>query len=339
MRGPGPLLKVANFTVAAIAHFVRGNPTCTQEEIDYRFNICSKCSLFNGVSCADKRCGCNINDQQIYLNKLAWSDQSCPQDKWGTPLRDLVTLCITTFKRPEALNALTKSIERFYPELKRVVVDTKGNLSWGRNYAVKQVTTPYFLLLEDDFVFTEQTNIRILLQILQEDKELAAIGGAINGSYAAYNLDNFRFQLSRVPAVEFRENKYEQQYVICQYMDNFGLFRKEVFADVQWDEQLAIHEHMNFYYELAKTNKWRVGVAKNVGIDHRRPRPTAEYKQFRKRNFVKIAERKLGLVFKPDKGQFEWPTTFLTLQPYKVKLDENVQDAEPSFTLETETSE
>jgi len=80
MKEPNLLLKAANFTVAAIGHALKGNPTCDQTEIDYRFSICSKCDLFTGIACADHRCGCNINDQRIYLNKLAWSDQSCPLD-------------------------------------------------------------------------------------------------------------------------------------------------------------------------------------------------------------------------------------------------------------------
>jgi hypothetical protein len=322
------LLKAKNFTVAAIAHLLNGSPTCTQEEIDYRFSICEKCNFFTGIACADKRCGCNINDQRIYLNKLAWADQSCPQDKWGTPLKHLVTLCITTFRRPDALASILGSIAHFYPDLPKVVVDTRGNLSWGRNYAVKQVNTPYLMLLEDDFVFTEQTNVRTLLQILQEDKELGFVGGAINGAHSAYNFDLHRCTLTQVPATRFRCNKYGQEYVLCNYTDNFGLIRTELFHDVKWDEELEIHEHLNFFYNLAQTHLWRVAVAKDVNIKHDRPRPTPEYKQFRKRNFVPMAQKKLGFVFSSPKEIFTWPTSFLGNQPYKESSDESVSTAE-----------
>lgn len=328
MTGPNILLKAANFTVAAIGHMLRGNPTCNQQEIDYRFSICQKCDFFTGIACADKRCGCNINDQIIYLNKLAWADQSCPQDKWGTPLKSLVTFCVTTFKRPDALARLLGSIQQYYPDVRVVTVDTKGNLSWGRNHAVRQVTTPYLMILEDDFVFTEETNVRLLLQILQEDKELGMIGGAVNGCHTAYNFDEFRFGLSQVPANTIRKNKFDQEYAVCDYTDNFGLFRKEVFADYQWDEELEIHEHINFFYSLSKSRKWRVGVAKNVSVRHERPRPSPEYKQFRKRDFVKKAEAKLGLTFKGSKGAFEWPSSYHTHLMYKDELVENAQDVE-----------
>lgn len=27
-------------------------------------------------------CGCNITNKRQFMNKLAWSDQKCPLDKW-----------------------------------------------------------------------------------------------------------------------------------------------------------------------------------------------------------------------------------------------------------------
>jgi len=85
------LSKIKNFSIAAIKHAIKGNPTCTQEEIDKRHSICLQCNDFvhhvdeNGNKtdvghCRD--CGCNVNKVKKYLNKLAWADQKCPQDKW-----------------------------------------------------------------------------------------------------------------------------------------------------------------------------------------------------------------------------------------------------------------
>lgn len=339
MKEPNLLLKASNFTVAAISHFLKGNPTCTQEEIDQRFTICKSCKLFTGVACAHKRCGCNINDQQIYLNKLAWKDQACPLEKWGIPMEKLITLCITTFKRPEALACLQNSIKYFYPTLPQVVVDTKGNLSWGRNFAIKQVMTPYFMLLEDDFIFIDKTDISILLRILQEDDELAIIGGKLNDVYTAYDMGIFRDTLTLRPAQRFRRNHLGQEYALCDYTANFGLCRKKAFEVVKWDEELEIHEHLNFFYHLKQTHQWRVGVSKDVQIRHVRPRPTSEYKMFRKRNFMKIAQRKLGLICNNPKEEFQWPNSFRANVPYKEELEENVSIVEKDSSSEAPEQE
>lgn len=86
---PPTITRVKNFTKAAVAHFTAGSPTCTQEEIDARFEICKACPLFisknDGVGvCGHQNCGCNITNTITYLNKLGWADQKCPIDKWGT---------------------------------------------------------------------------------------------------------------------------------------------------------------------------------------------------------------------------------------------------------------
>lgn len=79
--------RLLNFAKSAALHAMRGNPTCTEEEIQQRLDICKQCDLFKrydeetGV-CTHDDCGCNIKSQQKYLNKLAWKDQRCPIGKW-----------------------------------------------------------------------------------------------------------------------------------------------------------------------------------------------------------------------------------------------------------------
>lgn len=85
---PPPLgRRLLNFAKSVTLHTLRGNPTCTEEEILKRLEICKQCKLFKkyddetGV-CTHDDCGCNIQSQQKYLNKLAWRDQECPIGLW-----------------------------------------------------------------------------------------------------------------------------------------------------------------------------------------------------------------------------------------------------------------
>lgn len=91
---PPPLTtRLKNFSKSAIEHALKGSPTCTQEQIDARLAICKECPLYRpsdnnpdvGV-CTHETCGCNLNKERIYLNKLAWADQACPIKKWGAEI-------------------------------------------------------------------------------------------------------------------------------------------------------------------------------------------------------------------------------------------------------------
>lgn len=80
-QSPSTFTKYKNFTVSAIKHIAKGMPTCTQEQIDERLDICKGCKWFAGTYC--KKCGCACGSGKKFLNKLAWADQECPVGKWG----------------------------------------------------------------------------------------------------------------------------------------------------------------------------------------------------------------------------------------------------------------
>jgi|TARA_Y100000310_G_C20256945_1_gene611787 hypothetical protein len=81
LEAPPLSKRLKNFTISAIKHVAKGMPTCTQEEIDERLEICRGCKWFRGGSC--RKCGCACNNNKKFLNKLAWADQECPIGKWG----------------------------------------------------------------------------------------------------------------------------------------------------------------------------------------------------------------------------------------------------------------
>lgn len=78
------LLKLKRFLKALFWHIGHGLPKSGQKIIDYRYNICSSCDKFDKQNQQCLECGCNINKQNIFLNKLAWADQKCPLNKWDS---------------------------------------------------------------------------------------------------------------------------------------------------------------------------------------------------------------------------------------------------------------
>lgn len=76
------MTKIITFLKALWWHISLGMPKSTQSEIDNRFSICVVCDMFDYKKSQCLECGCNINNKKMFLNKLAWSDQKCPLNKW-----------------------------------------------------------------------------------------------------------------------------------------------------------------------------------------------------------------------------------------------------------------
>lgn len=74
--------QIKNFLSSLFWHIYSGSPKATQEQILNRFAICSSCEFFDQQKGQCLQCGCNINKRKIFMNKLAWADQSCPIKKW-----------------------------------------------------------------------------------------------------------------------------------------------------------------------------------------------------------------------------------------------------------------
>jgi uncharacterized paraquat-inducible protein A len=63
-------------------HVYSGFPKSSQEQINTRLEICKNCEYYASSPGQCMICGCNINNKKIFMNKLAWADQKCPEGKW-----------------------------------------------------------------------------------------------------------------------------------------------------------------------------------------------------------------------------------------------------------------
>lgn len=81
-------LRIKTFSKSLLFHIYSGFPKSTQEEIEYRYSVCSSCDLFHREMQQCLSCGCNINKKKIFMNKLAWADQSCPIGRWAKIVRN-----------------------------------------------------------------------------------------------------------------------------------------------------------------------------------------------------------------------------------------------------------
>lgn len=72
--------KIKNFGKSVVNHALKGFPTCTEEQIVRRHNICMSCEYMKDNTCS--KCGCPLIRNKVYVSKLAWADESCPIGKW-----------------------------------------------------------------------------------------------------------------------------------------------------------------------------------------------------------------------------------------------------------------
>lgn len=185
-----------------------------------------------------------------------------------------ITFIIHTYKRPGCVKRLLESIKQFYPKVPVLVYDDTDfdrGLSWGRNHLVSQVKTPYFLLLDDDFVFTEDTKIERLYDKAEQGYDVVA-GALLENSILHYE---GRFKLEDGILRYIKTTEEPLDYVL-----NFFVGRTEKFRECKWDEELKLAEHTAFFF--VNKGKLKIGYDSSVIVKHLPEKPDG-YAEDRKR--------------------------------------------------------
>ena len=72
--------RIRHFFQALVKHARDWFRKCSRKEIAHRLSICQTCEKFTGTACS--QCGCRVNLEKRFLNKLAWRSETCPLGKW-----------------------------------------------------------------------------------------------------------------------------------------------------------------------------------------------------------------------------------------------------------------
>lgn len=224
-------------------------------------------------------------------------------------LTQKVTICLTHHKRPDALRRCLASLSRVYPDVRIVLQETGGNLSWGRNRAIEQVETPYLMIAEDDYEFDDRAYLPTLIDVLESDPEVAGASGFIRQQKQTHswywwsNLRRFRGRLVYSRPNEERITPSGVPYLLADLLPNAGVWRREVFAACPWDEEIPIHgEHREWFWRFKQLEQWRCAGVPSVSVKHWQDRPP-DYQAIRNRpQFRPVAETKIGAVLGEFRG-------------------------------------
>lgn len=182
------------------------------------------------------------------------------------------------------------------PHTEEIVLPADSGISIGRNVMVNMTTTRYFVLLDDDHVFDEDTDLKI------------AVGGI-----GKENFDVVGIRVRNLPGIEELErisifipryvaqiSKFENRTVtLCVWNENKGpgvqtmrtplrvdvlhnalIAKTDVLRAHPWRNILKVNEHMSFFLDARKAGV-KVGYLPSVFVHHRARRYSACYKQVR----------------------------------------------------------
>ncbi|XP_005986228.1 beta-1,4 N-acetylgalactosaminyltransferase 1 [Latimeria chalumnae] len=205
----------------------------------------------------------------------------------------LVTIATKTFLRYDKLKALISSIRKYYPTVNIIIADDSENpervegpyieqyfmpfgKGWfaGRNLAISQVTTKYFLWVDDDFIFSADTKIEKLVDVLEKTK-LDLVGGVVNELTGAAN--TYRYKIYVEPGGEdgdclhMHQGHYQtiEGFPNCVVTDgvvNFFMSRTDKARQVGFDPRLTRVAHLEFFVD--GLGALHVGSCNDVRVNH-----------------------------------------------------------------------
>ncbi|XP_078588450.1 beta-1,4 N-acetylgalactosaminyltransferase 1-like isoform X1 [Branchiostoma floridae x Branchiostoma japonicum] len=204
-----------------------------------------------------------------------------------------VTIVTKTFLRYNMLRQLIASVRKFYPTINIIIADDSEQpekvqgeniehyimpfkKGWfaGRNLAVSQVTTPYFLWVDDDFIFTQDTRIELLLQVAK-NTNLDVISGVVRDDLGLARKFTQKIRIEEGDDLGdclFRSKGYYHAVegfpdcVVADVVVNFFLADTTKVQSVRFDPRLTRVGHTEFFMD--GLGKLRVASCSHVTIDH-----------------------------------------------------------------------
>tara|TARA_B100000029_G_scaffold4214_2_gene4925 strand:- start:269 stop:1876 length:1608 start_codon:yes stop_codon:yes gene_type:complete len=238
---------------------------------------------------------------------------------------DDLTIGITAFNRPACLERLVESIRLRYPTVPILVADNgwlpadlEGwagvtnveverdcGLSASRNALIGACETEFMLLAEEDFVFTDATDLGGALSVIRDADELAMVGGTLEvGQQVQHYARRFDLVgttpgervLRAVPAGGPMQRTHGTRWRFCDMVFNWGILRTSAAAALPWDEELKLGEHVDWFWRLMLETDWQVAHTPDLVARHDRKEPGSyRLHRIRAAEYLEVFRQKHGL--------------------------------------------
>jgi hypothetical protein len=222
----------------------------------------------------------------------------------------MTTIGITSFYREPLTKRLVESIRKFYPDIKIMVCDDSdtefdwafdlrvvdyhlpfdSGLSAKRNFLVNKCETEFIYLLDNDYIFTYETDIGRAEELIS-DYDILGLATKEHGTELIYK-GKFITQDSEVTYI-----RSDTEY---HFVGNHFLARTDSLRLYPWDTELKMGEHFAYFYEYK--DKLKIGYTHEVSAEHQHGEVNESYPMFRDRAemYVKKYMQKKGLTKRID---------------------------------------
>ena len=230
-----------------------------------------------------------------------------------------IAIGITTFLRDDSLIRLIKSLTEYCPEFKIYVADQgestpykrliyrglqrdghiityipfDSGISKTRKVLKDIVKEPYLVYMEDDFEACPKTNLYILKEILDENKDIGVVGGNLQG-YAKTGAYSYYFDraddkmiyfpldyLVQKNLTEWKETSKQTKFIYADIVSDFTMWKKEV-PNI-FDEPVKTIEHTHVYLLIKYKTNYKVAFCPDCEIKHLHDSTNEQYNKFRVR--------------------------------------------------------
>jgi len=245
---------------------------------------------------------------------------------------DDVTIIVTSFLRFDCLRRFLTSARFYYPGVKIIVADQSGDavqgnddaafchkmpgvkwldlpfdcgLSASRNAAVLATETSLVFVSDDDEIFSDESRIEALLDVLNSDPTIELISGLLRQDGRGFKADtacSWSADLyltggtlhAESPNRPWRQAAGATWYRPCDRFLNIFLCRRQLLLDHPWNERHKISgEHLDHVLKLKTAGKQAAYTPGFVLGENKKT--TADYSPFRKRGQEAAAHADWGI--------------------------------------------
>ncbi|ACN15637.1 putative lipopolysaccharide N-acetyl-glycoaminyltransferase [Desulforapulum autotrophicum HRM2] len=176
-----------------------------------------------------------------------------------------LTVLVKTFERPRTVKRLIKSIKRFYPNLRIILVDDSkypvqingietvvmpfdSGISAGRNKALSLVKTEFVLVLDDDFVFFRKTDLVNALKRIKANPNIDILGGEVIDLPFYKTFDYYTAPIfATVAQPTMPTGSLIDGMPVLDKVANFYIGRTHAIKKIKWDNLLKRLDHADFF--------------------------------------------------------------------------------------------
>lgn len=241
-------------------------------------------------------------------------------------LPQLLTILVKTMDRMSKVFDLVTSLRHYYGSRLPVIVANDGKdahkeslgmkrgfyylplpfdvgLSAARNILVSQATNELVFIVDDDFIFTEDSDLGYLVhQVMAEQVEIAAAKSPTDMIVHGLDYSGLMRKEGETLLIESGHRGQVGNTSTCLLVDivpNLMVARRATLLQIGWDNTLKLGEHEDFFWRATHEHGVKVATCPSVALLHNQDphwKNRTDYDRMRNRvwTFLQIALEKHG---------------------------------------------